>query len=294
MTEKIDMSHTSHYRSIFISDIHLGTRDAKVDYLLDFLKQTDSDYLYLVGDIFDLWKLKKGWYWPAANNELIAQIFAKAKRGTKVTYIPGNHDDMLRDYCDINYNGVELKLQAQHTTADGREFLVIHGDEFDTIMRQRKHLVYIGDRAYDLLLRVNRWFNLGRRRLGFNYWSLSAYLKHQARNAFKFIDIFEQVICDEAQHHHVDGIICGHIHHAAIRRQDGCEYRNTGDWVENCTALVEDQGGKFKVIRWMEQSEILHQEFALKLVATADKNQSRRQKRRKAASLSVAPNTKTG
>ena len=277
------MSQKSHYRSIFISDIHLGTRDAKVDHLLDFLKNNESDYLYLVGDIFDLWKLKKGWYWPPVNNELIAEVFARAKRGTRVIYIPGNHDDMFRDYCGSNYNGVELQLQARHTTADGREFLVMHGDEFDTIIRTRKYLVHVGDWAYDVLLRINRWFNMGRRKLGFGYWSLSAYLKDQARNAFKFIDTYEQVICDEAKHHQVDGIICGHIHHAAIKKQDGCEYRNTGDWVENSTALVEDQRGKFKVIRWMEMGETILDEQPLKLVSNTPHKSSTPKKRRRAA-----------
>lgn len=277
------MSQTRYYRSIFISDIHLGTRDAKTDYLLDFLKHTESDYLYLVGDIFDLWKLKKGWHWPANNNELVAQVFARAKRGTQVIYIPGNHDDMFRNYCGGNYNGVELKRQAEHTSADGKKFLVLHGDEFDYVVKHKKMLINIGDWAYDGLLWINRWFNLGRRRLGLKYWSISAYLKQQARNALKFIDIYEQVISIEAKRHDVDGVICGHIHHAAIKKLAGCEYRNTGDWVENCTALVEDERGAFQVIRWMEQSEILLEEHRLKLVSRNETKPSYSSKCNKAA-----------
>lgn len=254
------MSEKQHYRSIFISDVHLGTRDAKIAYLHDFLSKTECDNLYLVGDIFDLWKLKKGWHWPALNNELLALVFRKAKAGTRVTYIPGNHDEMFRDYTGSDYNGVRLEQEAIHECADGRRYLVIHGDEFDCIMRHNKWLAHIGDGAYELLLWLNHWFNAARRRLGFNYWSLSAFLKHQAKSAVNFIGDFEKLVCHEAGRRGVTGIICGHIHHAAMRNIDGYEYKNTGDWVESCTALVESHEGSFRILHWSEHNTTVLEE----------------------------------
>ena len=251
------MNNTLHYRSIFISDVHLGTRDAKTTFLFDFLSRSKCDHLYLVGDIFDLWKLKKGWHWPAINNELLGLVFRMAQNGTQVTYIPGNHDEMFRDYTGSDYNGVRLEHEAIHETADGRRFLVIHGDEFDCIMRHNKWLAYVGDGAYELLLWLNHWFNAARRKLGFNYWSLSAFLKHQTKSAVNFIGNFEKLVCHEAERRGVTGIICGHIHHATMRNIDGYEYKNTGDWVESCTALVEDNAGNFQVLHWTEQSTTL-------------------------------------
>lgn len=244
------MSKEHYYRSIFISDVHLGTRDAKTNFLLDFLRQTECDYLYLVGDIFDLWKLKKGWYWPAEVNELIALVFAKANAGTKVTYIPGNHDEMLRDYCDAQYNGVLLQREAIHEGADGQRYLILHGDEFDCVVRNNKWLAHIGDGAYDLLLWINRWFNHTRHHLGFDYWSLSAFLKQQSKGAVNYIDRFEQAVCSEAARRQVHGVICGHIHHASQRDLAHCAYKNCGDWVENCTALVETEQGQFELRHW--------------------------------------------
>jgi len=244
------MSRPHHYRSIFISDVHLGTRDAKAESLLAFLQHSDCDYLYLVGDIFDLWKLKKGWYWPSTVNELIALVFAKARAGTTVTYIPGNHDEMLRDYCGGLYNGISLQREALHTAADGKRFLVLHGDEFDCVVRNNKWLAHIGDGAYDLLLWVNRWFNHTRHHLGFEYWSLAAFLKQQTKGALNYIERFEQSVCSEAVRRQVDGVICGHIHHSRQRELEGCAYKNCGDWVESCTALVEDGQGRFEVLHW--------------------------------------------
>lgn len=246
------MSKTLHYRSIFISDVHLGSRDAKTRYLLDFLQQSTCEHLYLVGDIFDLWKLKKGWHWPARNNELIALVFAMARRGTRVIYIPGNHDEMLRDYCGGDYNGVELRREAIHQGADGQRYLVLHGDEFDCIVRSNRWLAHLGDGAYDMLLRLNHWFNLSRLHLGLDYWSLSAFLKQQAKGAVNFISRYEQAVCSEAARRQVDGVICGHIHHATQRELSGCSYMNSGDWVESCTALVENEEGGFEVLHWSE------------------------------------------
>jgi UDP-2,3-diacylglucosamine pyrophosphatase LpxH len=247
------MNTPQHYRSIFISDVHLGSRDAKAGCLLDFLRHSECDYLYLVGDIFDLWKLKKGWHWPPQNNTLIALVFAKARSGTRVIYIPGNHDEVLRDYCGGDYNGVELRRETIHQGADGQRYLVLHGDEFDCIVRSNQWLAHIGDGANDMLLWLNHWLNLSRRHLGLDDWSLSAFLKQQAKGAVNFISRYEQAVCIEATRRQVDGVICGHIHHAAQRGLGGCVYKNCGDWVESCTALVEDGEGVFEVIHWSAQ-----------------------------------------
>jgi len=247
------MNDTLRYRSIFISDVHLGTRDAKTQYLYDFLSRSECEHLYLVGDIFDLWKLKKGWHWPPINNELLSLVFNMARNGTRVTYVPGNHDEMFRDYTGSDYNGVQVEREAIHEGADGRRFLVIHGDEFDCIMRHNKWLAYVGDGAYEFLLWLNHWFNAARRRLGFNYWSLSAFLKQQTKSAVNFIGNFEKLVCHEAERREVNGVICGHIHHATMRKIDGYDYKNTGDWVESCTALVEDSRGHFEILHWSEQ-----------------------------------------
>ncbi len=250
MTEKL------HYRAIWISDVHLGARDSKAEFLLDFLRHTDSDYLYLVGDIFDLWKLRS-WYWPQIKNEILQQVFEKAKRGTRVVYVPGNHDEMLRDYCGTFYNGVHIEREAFHETADGRRFLVIHGDEFDCVVKHNKWLASLGSEAYDALLRVNHWYNYIRRKLGFRYWSLSAFLKQQVKNAVNYITRFESAVAREAQRRGVDGLICGHIHHASMRRIGDYQYNNAGDWVESCTALVENPDGHLQVLHWTEESVLL-------------------------------------
>ena len=245
------------FRSVWLSDVHLGTRDAQVEYLLDFLRHVRCDYLYLVGDIIDIWKLKSGWYWPALNNELIQHVIQMARRGTRVIYVPGNHDEMLRDYVGGEFYGIELQAQAMHETADGRRFLVLHGDEFDCIVRHSKWLAYIGGEAYDRLLLLNRWFNRLRRRLGFSYWSLSAFIKYRVKNAVQYIGDFESAVAREARRCGADGVICGHIHHARIAEFDGVFYANSGDWVESCTALAEDRSGELRLIRWTEQSALL-------------------------------------
>ena len=245
------------FRSIWISDVHLGTRDAQVEYLLDFMRHARCDYLYLVGDIIDIWKLKSGWYWPALNNELIQEVIDMARRGTRVVFIPGNHDEMLRDYAGAEFYGIELRQQTMHKTADGRQFLVLHGDEFDCVVRHSKWLAYIGSEAYDRLLLLNRWFNRLRRRLGFTYWSLSAFIKYRVKNAVQYIGDFEAAVAREARRRGADGVICGHIHHARIAEFDGVFYANSGDWVESCTALAEDSSGELRLIRWTEESALL-------------------------------------
>ena len=242
-----------HYRSIWISDIHLGTKDSKVDYLLDFIKHTESDYLYLVGDIIDGWKLKKSWFWAQNQNDLIQKVLRKARKGTKIYYIPGNHDEAFRDYAGIHMGEIEIKQNAEHVTADGRKFLVLHGDEFDGIIRYAKWLAILGDKAYTAALFINHYYNALRKKLGYPYWSLSLYLKHKVKNAVNFINAFEEALAEETKQRGFDGIICGHIHKAEIREFDGITYCNDGDWVESCTALVEDFSGNLSIIYWIDE-----------------------------------------
>ena len=240
------------YRAIFISDVHLGTKDCRVDFLADFLRKTSCDYLYLVGDIVDGWRLRKSWYWDPSHDEVIRLILCKARAGTEVTYIPGNHDEMFRAWLPMGLEvaGVRLLKEADHTTADGRRLLVIHGDEFDSVVRYAKFLALLGDSAYTAALVVNRYFNAIRRRLGRPYWSLSAWLKRRVKEAVKAIDRFEVALAGEARRRGFDGVVCGHIHHAEMRDIGGVLYLNDGDWVESCTALVEHMDGRLELIDW--------------------------------------------
>ncbi|MCG7874668.1 MAG: UDP-2,3-diacylglucosamine diphosphatase [Candidatus Thiodiazotropha lotti] len=242
------------YKSLFLSDTHLGLRAARTEYLLDFLKHTESENLYLVGDILDFWKMRSGWFWPSINNEIINLVINKAKQGTRVIYVPGNHDELLRDYLNFHFSGIEIHKEIIHKTEDDRQFLVLHGDEFDGVVMNNKWLAHLGSDAYDLLLWLNRWFNVARRRLGFGYWSLSAYLKHQVKEAVKYIGNFEQAVIQAARERQLDGVICGHIHHAVISDLDGLTYANCGDWVESCTALAEEADGSLKLIHWVDES----------------------------------------
>ncbi|QSA96852.1 UDP-2,3-diacylglucosamine diphosphatase [Methylococcus sp. EFPC2] len=255
---------TLHHRTLWISDVHLGTRGCKDEYLLDFLRHNDCERLYLVGDIVDFWKLKNGFYWPARHNEIVRAVLEKAARGTEVIYIPGNHDEIFRGYIGTTFNGVEIRERAIHRTADGRHLLVLHGDEFDGVVCSSRWLAVLGSEAYDLLLVVNRWFNHGRRLLGFPYWSMSAYIKHKVKNAVSFIFDFEKALMHAAEEEKLDGVVCGHIHHAAMHTLDnGITYCNTGDWVESCTALAESSAGELTVIRWVEESARLLEEHTL-------------------------------
>jgi UDP-2,3-diacylglucosamine pyrophosphatase LpxH len=242
------------FRAIFLSDIHLGTRGAQGEFLLDFLTHTSSNYLYLVGDILDLWKMKNGWYWPRVNNDIVRLVFHKAQNGTRVIYVPGNHDDLLRDLAGSEFNGIHIRQEAIHETADGKKMLVLHGDEFDSIVKHNRWLAIIGSGAYEMLLVANRWINSLRRQGGFPYWSLSAYVKHRVKNAVQFISSFERVVTLEASRRKVDGLICGHIHKAAVEKVGNVLYANSGDWVESCTALVEDAAGGLQIVRWADDS----------------------------------------
>jgi UDP-2,3-diacylglucosamine pyrophosphatase LpxH len=246
-----------HFRSIWISDIHLGTRGCQAEWLLDFLKYTESDFLYLVGDIVDGWQLKKRWFWPQAHNDVVQKILRRARKGAKVYFVPGNHDEAARGYCGHHFGGVFVTESVIHETADGKKLLVLHGDQFDAVMSYAKWLAHLGDKAYDIALTLNRIFNFARRKFGFNYWSLSAWLKHKVKNAVEYIGAYEDFIAEEARRHKVDGIVCGHIHHAEIRMIGDVLYCNDGDWVESCTALVEDSFGKLSIIRWTEEREHL-------------------------------------
>lgn len=240
------------YRAIWLSDIHLGTRGCQADMLLDFLKHTESDVLYLVGDIVDGWRLKKSWYWPQAHNDVVQKILRRARKGAQVFMIPGNHDEAFRDYIGLQFGGVTILEDTIHTAADGKRYLVIHGDQFDAVVRYAKWLAFVGDTAYTFLLWLNTLLNKARRRLGFPYWSLSAYLKHKTKKAVEFIGDYETALTDEARRRQVDGVICGHIHHAEMRDMDGVLYVNDGDWVESCTALVEHPDGRLEILRWAD------------------------------------------
>ena len=248
------------FRSIWISDVHLGTRACKAEFLLDFLQHVECQQLYLVGDIIDFWHMKRGLRWPTLHNRVIQQVMCMAASGTQVIYVPGNHDELFRDYLGTSFGGIEMRAEAIHHTADGRRLLVMHGDEFDQIVKHSKWVAVLGSEAYDFLLVVNRWFNYFRRKFGFPYWSLSAYLKHKVKNAVNFIGNFEKAVVHEARKRGVDGVICGHIHRATIEEYDGVLYCNDGDWVESCTALVEHSDGNLALVRWADESVYLLEE----------------------------------
>lgn len=242
------------FRAIFISDVHLGTRDAQAEHLLDFLYHTDSEYLYLLGDIVDFWKARSGWYWPQIHTEVARAILEKAQRGTRVIYIPGNHDEWLRDYAGTEVNGIEVRLGMVHQTASGQRLLLLHGDEFDSAVRCNRLLGHVGSGFYDLLLVLNRAYNQVRRKLGFPYWSLSSWIKGRVKNAMDYVLRFEQAALHEASRHHVDGLICGHIHQPALHQTGSLRYANPGDWVEHCSALVENGQGELHLVHWAQDS----------------------------------------
>ena len=238
-------------RSIFISDLHLGTRGSQAERLLGFLQGTECETLYLVGDIFDGWRMRKSWYWHDSFDAVLRHVLGMARRGVKVIYIPGNHDEALRGWLGLEMAGIRLQAEAIHEAADGRRYLVIHGDEFDGVIRYAKFLAHLGDWAYEWALVLNRLFNVARRWCGYPYWSLSQWLKLQVKGAVKAIDNFEHALAGEAKRRGLDGVICGHIHHAEQREVDGVQYMNSGDWVESCSAVVEHRDGRFALIDWI-------------------------------------------
>lgn len=242
------------FRTIWISDVHLGTRGCNAEMLVDFLHSVECETLYLVGDIIDGWRLRKGWYWPDAHNEVIRRVLKMAHRGTRVVFVVGNHDEMLREYAGLTFGGVELVLEAVHRTADGRRLLVTHGDSFDGVVLYAKWLALLGDKAYSVLLRANVLVNAVRRRFKLPYWSLSAHLKKRVKNAVQFVCAFEEAVARETAERGLDGVVCGHIHSAEIRKIGDITYYNDGDWVESCTALTEDATGAMAILDWSAES----------------------------------------
>lgn len=246
-----------HYRAIFISDVHLGFSGCSAEFLLDFLRSTTCDYLYLVGDIIDVWQMKKKLYWPQAHNDVIRTILGKAKHGTKVIYVPGNHDEVFRDFEFTQLGNLQIVNECIHTTASGKRLLVIHGDQFDSVVRCSKMMAIIGSRLYEFLLSANILINYLRRRIGLSYWSLAGMLKRRVKKAVNYISNFEMALVYAAEKHKVDGLVSGHIHHAEISIINDLIYCNCGDWVESCTALVEKKDGSLELINWTEQQSSL-------------------------------------
>ena len=238
------------HRAIWISDIHLGTSGCKADYLLDFLKWNESDQLYLVGDIIDGWQLKKSWYWKQSHNDVVQKILRKARKGTQVTYIAGNHDEVIRQFLGMAFGDIKIVDDTTHTLKDGRVLWITHGDLFDGIIQHAKWLAYLGDSMYTVILNLNNWFNHIRHKFGLSYWSLSQYLKNKVKNAVSFITAFEENLTHEARRRGFDGVLCGHIHKPEIRDIDGILYCNDGDWVESLSAIVETEAGELKVVYW--------------------------------------------
>jgi len=237
-------------RTVWISDLHLGTPGCQAEALLDFLRRVDCQTLYLVGDIIDGWQLRRSWYWPQAHNDVVQKLLRKARKGTRVIFVPGNHDEFARKYLGHNFGGVDVVDEDIHVLADGRKLWVTHGDYFDGVIQCAKWLAYVGDWAYELTLRINRHFNRLRGRLGLPYWSLSKYLKLKVKRAVSYVGDFEAAVAREARSRGVQGVVCGHIHHAEMRWIDGLLYCNDGDWVESLTALVEHADGRLEIIDW--------------------------------------------
>jgi UDP-2,3-diacylglucosamine pyrophosphatase LpxH len=240
------------FRTLFISDVHLGSKGCQAERLLDFMRHHDAATIYLVGDIVDGWAMRSSWYWPQPHNDVVQKLLRKARKGARIIYVPGNHDEFLRNYYGVHFGGVEVVKQAIHVAADGRRYLVVHGDHFDLIVTQARWLALLGSKAYDIAIVINRVFNAVRRRLGFPYWSLSQWAKHKVKNAVNYIGEFEKTLAEEAHRNAVDGVICGHIHHAVIHDRFGVRYVNCGDWVETCSAIGEHPDGTLELLVWTE------------------------------------------
>lgn len=250
-------------RTVFISDIHLGTPGCQAQALLEFLRAYPSEQLYLVGDIIDGWQLRQGWYWPQSHNDVIQKLLRRVRKGCKVVYVPGNHDEFARQFLGHSFGGIEVVEEVIYQTVDGRKFWIIHGDYFDGVVQCAKWLAYVGDNLYELTLKLNRYLNSLRARLGMPYWSLSRYLKHKVKTAVSYVTSFEQAVAMEARRRGLDGVICGHIHHPEIRDINGITYCNDGDWVESLSALIEHFDGRIELVHWPQcQRELENQSSA--------------------------------
>ena len=256
-----------HFRTIWISDVHLSTPGCQAQRLLEFLRATESETLYLVGDIIDGWQLKRRWYWEQSHNNVVQTVLKKAKKGTNVIFVPGNHDEVIRQFIDLDFGGIKIRDELVHTTANGKRMLVIHGDRFDGVIACAKWLAYVGDNLYTMILKFNQWFNSWRARAGLPYWSLSQYLKGKVKNAVNYITSFEDALAAEASKKGLDGVICGHIHKPEIRDINGIKYCNDGDWVESLSALVEDASGELRLVTW---GEIMQLKKSSKLAGVED------------------------
>ena len=257
------------FRTIFISDIHLGTPGCQALALMDFLRTHPSDTLYLVGDIIDGWQLRRRWYWPQAHNDVVQKLLRRVRKGCRVIYVPGNHDEFARDFIGHHFGGIEVVQEAVHVTADGRSLWIIHGDYFDAVVQCAKWLAYLGDNLYEFTLRMNRHLNSLRGRLGLPYWSLSAYLKQKVKTALNYVTDFEEAVANEAKKRGHDGVLCGHIHRAEMRMINGVLYCNDGDWVESRTALVEHYDGRLEILHWEPSHEVQRTSQPAKLVTGA-------------------------
>lgn len=251
-------------RTLFLSDVHLGTKGSQAGKLIEFLQRVDADTIYLVGDILDGWRLRENWYWPQDHNDLVQKLLMKIRDGARIIYLPGNHDEFLRDFLNLTFGRVQLVDQTNHVAADGKSYLILHGDQFDVVVKDAPWLAHLGDWAYRAVMKLNGIVNFVRRRLGKPYWSLSAWAKNKVKNAVNAVGRFEQVLSDEARKAGANGIICGHIHHAADRMIGDVRYLNTGDWVESCTALIEEESGEIRLIRYADlvAAEAAEQEAA--------------------------------
>ena len=257
------------YRALVISDIHLGTKACQAEAFLDFLKTHRAPRIYLVGDIVDFWRIRRGVYWPQSHNDVFQKLLRQVRKGVELIYIPGNHDEAMREYCGSRFGGIAIERQTVHIGADGRRYLIMHGDEFDVVVRYAKWLAFLGDWGYVTALWFNTHLNVVRRRFGMPYWSLSAYLKHKVKRAVNYIGEFEHALAQEARRNGAQGVICGHIHHAAMRHVEDVVYINTGDWVESCTAVVETEEGDFQIIRWNPHTGVRQPETSSKELEAA-------------------------
>jgi len=244
-------------RTIWLSDIHLGNSGCQVDFLLHFLRSTETRYLFLVGDIIDMWSMERHLYWPQKHNDAIRTFLGKPKHDSQLVFIPGNHDEKLREYCGLKLGNISIQKHAIHTLANGKRILIMHGDEFDSVIGASRFLGKLGSFAYDVLLQLNMVLNWFRRRLGKGYWSLSAFLKLKVKNAVQYISNFEEAVTYQAQRHNVDAVVCGHIHHPEIAPLNGILYCNCGDWVESCSALVESEDGTLSILVWSDTCRVL-------------------------------------